>query len=416
MKIAISTIGSTGDIQPYLALAIAMKKAGHDVKAISHPLHAARFDQFEIPFSACGPEVSQQVLNEMLDKMLAHRNPLKQFKLLMEEAFFAEGEKYFQDAKAAMADREIVLCHMVDFLGNEAAAQLNIPRIGGLLAAAGIHTIYSQPPVFPNLGKIMNPLLWKLVNIALRPIDRSANRFLRGLVSNPKTKVHNFHSLSDSLNLIAASPTLVQTFPDLPAHFKVTGSWILENETIRPSEELVAFLEKYPKPIVVSFGSMGGSQGSKLAKMVVEAIELTGRAAIIQSGYAGLFSENAPKQIHFTEFVSHEWLFPQASCVVHHCGAGTTTAVARAGVPQIPITFIADQPYFAKQVLRLGIGVKHQWYYEMTAQSLAKSIQLACNSKEIKANAIRVQREMQAENGIAVAIDLIEKHYNSLVK
>jgi UDP:flavonoid glycosyltransferase YjiC (YdhE family) len=152
MKIAICTIGSTGDIQPYLALALSLREAGFPVKVISHPFHQPRFEAHGLEFAACGPVVSQQELNEMLDRMLSYRNPIRQLRLLMNEAFFADGENYFHSAKAALQDCDLAVCHMVDFLGSEAAAQLNMPRIGGILAPAGIPTAWDVPPGMPRLG------------------------------------------------------------------------------------------------------------------------------------------------------------------------------------------------------------------------------------------------------------------------
>ena len=180
MKIGISTVGSTGDVQPYLALALGLRAAKHDVKIICHLLHVPRFQQFGLNVVGCGPEVSQQELNEMLDKMLRTRNPLKQLQQLMEEAFFAEGELYYQQAKAAFADREIALCHMVDFLGAEAAAQNGIPIIGGILAPAGIPTRYDVPPNMPK-ARMFDPELpemygmRELMRMAYKPTSPSSD-------------------------------------------------------------------------------------------------------------------------------------------------------------------------------------------------------------------------------------------------
>lgn len=416
MKIAISTTGSTGDVQPYLALSLGLRAAGHDVKVISHPLHEARFAQYDIPFAACGPDITQEFLSEVLDKMLSTRNPVKQLKLLMEGVFFTEGEKFYAQAKAAMADREIALCHVIDFLGTEAAAQLDIPRIGGILAPIGIPTTYSAPPGFPNLGRWINPLLWAATKIAVKPVDRAANRFIRTLVEEPRTKVRGFHILSDELNLIAASPTLAPVYPDIPSHFKVTGPWFLQQEIVQPKQELIDFIAKYPSPVIVSFGSMGGSEGPALTKVVLKALELTGRPAVIQSGYAELFEKNTRSNIIFIDFVSHEWLFPHATCVVHHAGAGTTSAVARAAVPHVPITFIADQPYFAQQVYNLAIGVKKQWYFQVTSESLARSIDEACGSPKFKQNAVEISHKVKQEDGVTKAVELIEEHYEKRCK
>jgi sterol 3beta-glucosyltransferase len=412
MKIAICTVGSTGDMQPYLALALSLQQAGHAVRVISHPFHQARFESKGLDFRPCGPIVTQEQLNEMLDKMLSMRNPVAQLKLLMTDAFFADGLSYFQAAKAALVGCDVALIHMVDFLSGEAAAQLGLPRIGGILAPTGIPTAYAVIPPLPNLGKWLNPLAWKLVRLGLAPVDRTANEFLHTL-GGPTTAVNMFHILSPQLNLIACSPTLAPTYPDLPAHFEVMGPWILQEPAYTPPPALAAFLQKHPRPVMVSFGSMGGTRGPALTQVVLDALALTGLPAIIQSGYSGLSTDKVPDHVCFVDFVPHDWLFPQAACVVHHAGAGTTTAVARAGVPHVPVTFIADQPYFAAHLHRLGIAPKSIWYYQLEPHKLAAKIMEAC-SPTMQTRAKSLQATFLSETGNAKTVARIEQFVRDL--
>ncbi len=413
MKIAICTVGSTGDIQPYLALALALRAAGHAVRVISHPFHADRFVSKGLDFRPCGPVVTQHALNEMLDKMLHTHNPVKQLRMLMEEAFFADGEAYFHAAKAALVGCDLAVIHMVDFLSSEAAAQLGIPRIGGILAPAGIATKYNVPPGFYNLGKLLNPVAWKLVDWALRPVDRAAKDFLRRL-GGPTVDIATFHVLSPQLNLIACSPTLTPTYSDLPSHFQVVGPWILEEPGYVPTPAIEAFLKRHPRPVVVSFGSMGGTKGPALTAIVIEALRIAGKAAIIQSGYSGLFAKSAPDNVLFVDFVPHDWLFPHAACVVHHAGAGTSTAVTRAGVPHVPVTFVADQPYFAKHLRRLGVATKPIWYHQMRPKNLANRIQQASSAVEMRSAAQALQTKVLAETNMDQTVAIIEQFVRNL--
>ncbi len=413
MKIAICTVGSTGDIQPYLALAVSLREAGHSLKIVSHPFHQQRFEQFGFEFAPCGPIVTQQELNEMLDKMLAMRNPLKQLELLMLEAFFADGESYFHSAKAALMGCDLAICHMVDFLGSEAAAQLGIPRIGGILAPAGIPTAFGAPPHLPNLGKWLNPLWWKAMAKVLQSIDRKAASFLTR-VGGPSIEPKMYHVLAPELNLLACSPTLGPTFSDLPANIEVVGPWILKENAFTPKDDLKQFLENHPKPVIVSFGSMGGTKGPELTGTVLAALKLSGHPAVIQSGYSGLFAAEAPENVFFADFVPHEWLFARAGAVVHHAGAGTTTAVARAGVPHVPVVFIADQPYFAANLRRLGISTKMLWYHRMRPENLAKRLDEAMHSKEMQEKAKSLQPTILAEEGNARSVARIEKFMRDL--
>lgn len=408
LKIGLCTVGSTGDIQPFLALGKELMRQGHDVLAVSHPFHASRFASVGIPFAGCGPFVEQAELNALLDKMMLVRNPVKQLEVLMKEAFLKDGLAYFKAAKLALAGRELVVAHSIDFLGQQAAASLGIPRIGVVLTHGVIPTPKSTPALVPNLG-ILNPLVWRLVTFLLKRPSKFAMKYL-GTLDGSSIKIERFCALGPDLNLLAASPTLAGLDSKyLPANVKCTGAWILKEEAYLPDQSLADFLGKYPRPVVVSFGSMGGNQGPALTAKVLEALRILGLPAVIQGGYAGLQSENPPPNVHFAGFVPHDYLFGQACCVVHHAGAGTTMAACRAGVPSVPVVFIADQPYFAERMRRLGIAPRFIWRYHLSASILAKRIQQALDKGEMGKRAAALKGRFLEENGVAVASMLVEK-------
>ncbi|HHG84330.1 MAG TPA: glycosyltransferase [Bacteroidetes bacterium] len=407
MKIALTTVGSTGDIQPFIALALTLQTAGHQVRVVSHPFHAEHFISRGIDFASCGPIVVQEDLNKLFDRMLNTKNPVRQVKILMDEAFFAEGETYFAQAKAATAGFDIAVSHMVDFLGQEAVSQNGIPGIGVILAPAAIPTRYAQPLRTPNLGSWLIPFWWALMRLALRPVDKRAMRYLKTL-GGTRQDIRSFSALSPDLNLIAASPTLAPTYPDLPANFKQTGPWVLPEPAFEPAPGLVDFIARHPRPVIVSLGSMGGTHGEELTAKLLQAIKLAGQPAIIQSGYAGLFAENAPAHVHFVGYVPHGWLFSQGSCVVHHGGAGTSTAVCRAGIPSVILAFFADQPYFAENLEQLGIAPKILWNSRFTPARLAKRIQSAVADIAMQKRARKLQPQFLAEEGSLKALQLIE--------
>lgn len=415
IKIALTTVGSTGDIQPFLALGVELMTRGHDVVAVSHPFHAHRFAQYGIPFHPCGPFVSQGELNELLDRMMAHRNPLNQLKTLLRDAILADGKQYFESAKQALKGRDLVVSHMIDFLGQAAAAQLGIPRVGVVLTHSVIPTAVSSPALVPNI-RLLNPVSWKLMTWMVRPIDKEVESFLHGL-GVTHLEIKRFACLGDDLNLLAASETLAGVPSDaLPVNVKCTGPWSIPAPAEKPDPALSKFLEKYPKPVFVSLGSMGGSHGKALTEKLIEALKITGMPAVIQSGYAGLGGgAGLPENIHVTGFVSHEFLFPKAACVVHHAGAGTTAAVCRAGVPSVGIIFIADQPYFAKQLKRLGIASEYFWYYKLKTKRLASAIRRACDP-EMQQRARTLQPVFMAERGVERAVEILENHWSSIKK
>jgi sterol 3beta-glucosyltransferase len=413
MKIALTTVGSTGDTQPYIALALKLMDAGHQVRVCSHPFHEARFASRGIDYAPCGPVVTQDRLNKMLDKMISTKNPVKQIRMLMEEAFFEEGDRYLAECKAATHGFDLAISHMADFLGQEAVSQNNIPRIGVILAPAAIPTRYNSVHLGPKI-KWLYPLQWRLMTAMLAGTDRRAMNYMRSL-GGTKQNIKRFSALSPDLNLIAASPLICPTFPDLPAEFAVTGHWALPEPEFDPPSDLQDFLEKYPRPVVISLGSMGGTQGEKLTRKLLDAVKLSGFPAVIQSGYAGLFAQDAPENVFFADYVPHDWLFSRGMCVVHHGGAGTTHAAVRSGVPSIVIAFIADQPYFASNLKRLGIAPKMLWHFRLSPKRLSKRIRQVASDQQMQNRAKEIGKQLRSENGLDKALQIIEAHAAKII-
>jgi UDP:flavonoid glycosyltransferase YjiC (YdhE family) len=143
--------------------------------------------------------------------------------------------------------------------------------------------------------------------------------------------------------LLAGDPVLV---PLQPTDLDVvqTGAWILPDE--RPlSAELEAFLDAGTPPVYVGFGSLRAP--ADVASVAVEAVRAQGRRMILSRGWADLALIDDGDDCLAVGEVNHQVLFGRVAAVVHHGGAGTTHVAAQAGVPQIVVPQIADQPYFA---------------------------------------------------------------------
>ena len=71
-------------------------------------------------------------------------------------------------------------------------------------------------------------------------------------------------------------------------------------------------------------------------------------------GFAGAHVSSADLRV--VGAVNHHELLPRCRLAVHHGGAGTTAAVARAGIPSVVCSFMMDQQFWGNQVRRLGVG------------------------------------------------------------
>lgn len=409
MNIALTTIGSTGDLQPFLALALGLKQAGHRVRVCSHDLFAERFREAGIEYVAVGAPLDEARWRRTWQKLdAAGDHILRQVETLVDELFLLEAPRHFADCREAMRGFDVAICHHGDLLGQEAALRLGLPWAGVVLCPGTIPTPLNPPLHAPDLGRLGNRLQWAIGRLVMRKMQRRIAATLQGIGgSRPNLSVTE--SFSPTLNLLAASGSLARIAPDLPPSFVETGYWFLETPAFQPPPELAAFLEAGPAPVIVSFGSMGGEGGEATARLLVEAGRLSGERLVIQRGFGRIATGDAPPdRVHFADFTPHDYLFPRASCVVHHGGAGTTAAASRAGKPSVVAPHLADQLYWAHTLRRAGLAVEPLPRSRLTAPRLAERIATVVRRADLHRRAEDVGKRLRAERGVEKAVNAIE--------
>jgi len=210
--------------------------------------------------------------------------------------------------------------------------------------------------------------------------------------------------------LYSYSSSVVPKPPDWGEHIHVTGYWFLDHSSDwQPSADLVNFLEAGPPPVYIGFGSMTNRAPEATAKIVLEALKRSGQRGLIATGWGGLKSADLPDGVFKLESVPHDWLFPRVAAVVHHGGAGTTAAGLRVGVPSVLVPHFGDQPFWARQVVRLGVGPKAIPRKRMTAEKLGAAIATAVTDENIQARAAALGERIRTEDGVEKAIEVVER-------
>ena len=154
----------------------------------------------------------------------------------------------------------------------------------------------------------------------------------------------------------AWSPAVLPFPHDWPAgDAHITGYWFLDTDAFQPPPELAEFLAAGGKPVCITFGSMIHAQAGRIGREVLAALSHAGERALVLTGW-GTWDVEPPEGSLFLQAVPHDWLFSRCKLVIHHGGAGTTAAVARAGVPGIVIPFAADQFFWARRLHALGVA------------------------------------------------------------
>lgn len=404
--IVLSTVGTTGDLEPHLVLGQALAARGHRVRVLSHPMHAARSQAAGLEFRPVAAAMETSELNRMLDRIATEESdPLLQFARLVHDVFLREAEQRLQSYLEATADADLGVCHCFDYLGQEAMRRHRRPWVSVFMMPDVVATAEGPPYPMPRLGRFFARAAW--VAAARRAWDANAPVRARLEAIGVSTRDLGIAGVvSPTLNLVAASPELISVRGDWPKTFAVTGAWWPEAPEAPLDPELGRFLEAHERPVVVTFGSMGGTRGPETSEIVRAALLALGRPAVVQAGYQEM--EVRDEHIYTAGFVPHGPLFRAASVVVHHAGAGTAHAACRAGVPSVTVPHMFDQYYWAGMLTRAGVAPKPLWRGQLEASRLTEALRRVLADRKMRTRAEELGEAMRRERGVAKAVELIE--------
>jgi sterol 3beta-glucosyltransferase len=388
MKILITTFGTRGDIQPYIALGIGLKKAGYEV-------------------AICTPEGFRSFIES---NGLDYAYVNNEFLALTEQALQAQG------IKRGMAVAKQFPAAIRRAMDDEwRAAQVFQPDAILSLPLPTTITRAFPYPFFAGrwLGGTLNQLTYRLMALSSAMYAATTNDFrVKTLGLRPLAKFADLLTQPDGRPvpiLYPYSEHLVPVPADFPAHVHVTGYWFLDQaENWQPTPELEQFLEAGSPPVYVGFGSMGGTQPEKRTRIALEALVQAGQRGVLASGWGGLKAADLPDEVLMIDTAPHDWLFPRMAAVVHHGGAGTTAAGLRAGKPSVICPFLGDQPFWGWAVHQAGVGPEPLPQRRLTAERLGAAITTAVQDETMKHRAIALGEKIRTEDGIGRAVALIE--------
>jgi len=417
MNITISTLGTRGDVQPYLGLAVGLQQAGHQVMlATSHNftdwiqshgvgVHPTRFSV---------PEFMQKPETQAI---MRSRNPMRQFRMMQD--IMGKSVEAQDDVWQAIQAADFVI---QTGTGNGA---LEAAQKRGLPAAFAYPIPFAPTRAFPSffLGPlhfsfgqaynhlthtVMHQVLWSGMGGPM------TNNWRKKIGLQPWRSYAEQRAYARSLgipSLYAFSQHVIPKPADWDELQHITGYWFLDAPADwQPPENLARFLESGPPPIYVGFGSMNHENPEQQTRLALRALELTGQRGVLLTGWGGMTHRAESAQVLFVDNVPHAWLFPRTAAVVHHGGAGTTGAGLRSGVPSIIPAFVGDQVAWADHVMQLGVGPRVPGIKALTAEKLAEAINTAINDSSMRARAAALGEKIRAENGITRAVEIIERH------
>lgn len=412
MKIGLQTWGTDGDFFPFLALAIGLKEAGHQVTLAYTSIDGKDYSsRAEINGMELVKADNGTGSNGMTNPYAIDAKPgsFKEYSNLLDLYFEPLTEVMYTASEKLCQECDLVIGHAVCHTLLTAAEKHNTPRVSVVLTPLVVRSNYASP-VGIEFGALLNSFLWSVGGIvATRKWFKRGNEIRKQEGLPPVRSLQKELFTSSLLTIVAASETLIPRPKDWGKHIQMAGFLNLEsqNSNWQMPPELKEFIESDEPPVYMTFGSCMQFDVEASTRLLVEATKLSGKRAIIQSNWGQVQKPNDPN-IYCTHQLPHSEVFPHCSLVVHHGGAGTTQAALLAGKPSVVVAHGFDQKYWGKQLQESMVGGNVLTKTTSSPKLIANEIQSVLGTKRKSAASAILAQKMLKENGVDTAISLIE--------
>ncbi|KAJ6261826.1 Sterol 3-beta-glucosyltransferase [Drechslerella dactyloides] len=427
LKFTCLTIGSRGDVQPYIALCKGLIKDGHSARIATHIEFKDWVESHGIEF--------REVAGDPAELMrICVENGMFTISFLKEATskFRSWIDELLTSAWVACQDSDVLIESPSAMAGIHIAEALRIPYFRAFTMPWTRTRAYPHAFAVPDhkMGGAYNYFSYIMFdNVFWKAIAGQVNRWR-------KKELHLQSTSLDKLQpnkvpfLYNFSPHVVVPPLDFSDWIRVTGYWFLDEsqQNFEPPQEMVEFMRQARedmKPIVyIGFGSIVVADPQALTRTVVESVLKADVRCLLSKGWSDRLGKKdastpempLPDCILPIKATPHDWLFKHIDAAVHHGGAGTTGASLRAGLPTVISPFFGDQFFFGARVEDLGVGVCLK---KLNVKALSEAMWLATNSTRMITKARMLGEAIRSENGVDTAIQAIYRdleYAKSLIK
>ncbi len=421
MNVFIATIGTRGDVQPYVALGEALHQAGHTVTICTSTRYAALVTERGLQYGQLSDELVALVETPAGRAAIAGAGGsiggMRALMRLIRQSIRIQQDLCRNGWTAAQeATPDVIVYHPKMAIALHYAERLGIPAVLATLFPTFLPTAAYPTPGFPELH--LGPMLTAAYNRATHHLVRAVVSVVSRWLFASWRAEHGFPPQPWGTGLLHRddgtrvpilngwSTHVAPNPPDWPRQgVATTGCWVLRRQSdYTPPRALQAFLEAGPPPVYVGFGSMAGAEPAHTTRVVLDALAQAGRRGVLARGWGGLDARDCPESVYLLDQVPHDWLFERVAAVVHHGGAGTTAAGLRAGCPTVVCPFFGDQLFWARRVCDLGVGPAPVPQKQLTAPRLADAIRQATEHIAMRQAAATLGRALRREDGASVLL------------
>lgn len=404
LRVTCLTIGSRGDVQPYIALCKGLLADGHKVKIATHGEFKDWIEGHGIEFGLVGGDPAELM-------QLCIENGTFTWAFLKEANSKFRGwlDELLAGCWTACQDSDVLIESPSAMAGIHIAEALRIPYFRAFTMPWTRTRAYPHAFITPGnkLGGAYNYVSYVMFdNVFWKATAHQINRWRNKTLKLPNTSLEKLQPNKVPF-LYNFSPYVVPPPLDYSDWIRVTGYWFLDEGTDKwtPPKELTEFIQKArddgKKLVYVGFGSIIVPDPAKMTQEVIDAVLEADVRCVLSKGWSDRLESKSgsdaesksntgdspkqpepvlPPEIFPIKSAPHDWLFAQMDAAAHHGGSGTTGASLRAGIPTIVRPFFGDQFFFGMRVEDLGVGMcLKKW----GAKSFARALWEATHSERM---------------------------------
>jgi rhamnosyltransferase subunit B len=410
LRILVCTVGSHGDVHPFVALARTLQNRGHHVSILAPAIYDDLCRRMGIHFVPIG--TAEQFIR--ISSRPELWSPTKGIQVIAEglgeliEPFYEAIEREYAPG------RTVIVQSTLAFAARVAQEKLGIPVATVHLSPACLRSLiapaYMPPlPVSARWPAWFNRFVFGCVDFWV--IDKllapklNSYRAKLGLAQVKKIFREWMHS---PVRVIGLFPEWYAPAPgDWPAQTVLTGFPLYdEADLLSLDGGLEKFLAGGPAPIVFTPGS-AMRHGQEFFRAAVGACQLLGKRGLLVTMHDEHLPAKLPATVRHVRYTPFSKLLPRCAAIVHHGGIGTSAQALAAGIPQVPVPMAHDQPDNARLLKRLGVAEPIP-AARFTAKTAARALKLVMDETHGSA-CMRVKAKFAGADPLLRTAELIEE-------
>lgn len=405
-------MGSLGDLHPMIALALELKKRGHDTVLNTWEGYREKVVDLGLEFRPLRPNIDPTDRELLRKTMDAKTGP----EMVIKELIFPNLGDMYEDLRAACEGADLLINGEIVYATASLVEKTGIKWISATLAPLSMFSS-EDPNIYPAaewleylrpMPAFMHRALLGVMRLSLNSWYEPYKSFRRSIGLSEEHEPIFDGKFSKLLNLALFSKAIGRPQPDWHSPTLQTGFCFFdESGSAELDPQLGAFLDDGEPPIIFTLGSAAVLDARDFFDESVKAAKLLGRRALLLYGRENDPPKGMDETMAAFEYAPYSLVFPRAACVVHQAGIGTTAQVLRAGVPHLIMPYSHDQPDNAARCRRAGVAeiIDRDNY---NANSAAKALAPILSDPKYRENAAALKRIVDSENGTKMACDAIE--------